>query len=109
MNNDQSMATETGVRCRTTEADSKAAPNAGGVHSSPGVLLDAMLALHDVLSELEIEYENTVAAANLCPSRRQRRGLEMLADRYHEQLTKLRQFFDWDVYLDRMPATEAKS
>lgn len=64
-------------------------------------LFTAMGALHGVLDELETEYENTVAAADLCPSRRQRRGLEQLAARCEHQLNLLRQFFDWDVYLDR--------
>jgi hypothetical protein len=67
-------------------------------------LRDSMLALHEVLSELETEYENTMAAAELCPSRRQRRGLENLAEVYSKRLNSLRQFFDWDVYHDRAPA-----
>lgn len=82
----------------------KVAPCAKAVSDPRTLLRDAMLALHLVLSELELEYENTVAAAELCPSRRQRRGLESLAAVYSQRLNSLRQFFDWDVYNDRQPA-----
>lgn len=73
------------------------------------VLFQAMGALHEVLSDLELDYENTRHAAALCPSRRQRRGLELLCEHYDAQLKKLRQFFDWDVYEDRAPVAPAEA
>jgi hypothetical protein len=66
------------------------------------ILFEAMGALYAVLVELETEIENTRAAAGLCPSRRQRRGLEMLVEHYEQQHAKLARFFDSDAYLDRV-------
>lgn len=73
------------------------------------ILRDAMLALHEVLADLEAEYENTRHAAELCPSRRQRRGLEDLAAVYEKRLSSLRQFFDWDIYHDCAPAQTSEA
>lgn len=107
-----SMATgpqaEAGARVTATSAgtasgEPKAAPTAGGV-AAPGVLRGAMLALAEVLADLEIDLGNTLRAAKRSNSPRQRRGLMNLAARYEAQLNRLRVFFDWDVYHDRAPS-----
>jgi hypothetical protein len=73
------------------------------------VLRDAMLELADVLADLEIDMANTLRAAKRCNSPRQRRALTSLAARYEAQLNRLRVFFDWDIYHDRVPTVESEA
>lgn len=99
----QSMATGTEDARVTVATDPKAAPTVGAV-TGPDVLRDAMLELADVLADLEIDMANTLRAAKRSNSPRQRRGLLNLAARCEAQLNRLRVFFDWDVYHERVPA-----
>lgn len=64
------------------------------------ILREAMLALFEQLSDLELDFENTLEAARRSDGPRQKRGLTKLAATYERRLNLLRPFFDWNVCHD---------